>query len=37
MSRAAARVIPYLLKDPAIPSDTTARRSAINREDLKPF
>ena len=33
---AAALVAPDLLKTLAILSDTTARRSAVDREDLKP-
>ena len=35
-SRAAARVVPDLLKDLAILSEKTVRRSAVDREDLKP-
>ena len=34
---AAALVAPDLLKTLAILSDTTARRSAVDREDLKPY
>ena len=37
MSSATARVIPDLLKVLAIPSDRTARRSAVDGEDLKPY
>ena len=37
ISRAIARVAPDLLKVLAILSDTTVRRSAIDREDLKPY
>ena len=32
-----AQVTPDLLKALAIPSDTTARRSAVDREYLKPY
>ena len=32
-----AQVAPDLLKAPAILSDTTVRRSAVDQEDLKPF
>ena len=32
-----ALVAPNLLKAPAILSDTTVRRSAIDREDIKPY
>ena len=32
-----ARVAPDLLKALAILSDTTVRRSAVDREDLKPY
>ena len=35
--RAAAQVAPDLLKALAILSDTTVKRSAIDREDLKPY
>ena len=34
---ATAQVAPNLLKDPAILSDTTVIRSAVGREDLKPY
>ena len=34
ISSATARVAPYLLKALAILSDTTVRRSAVDREDL---
>ena len=34
---ATARVAPDLLKAPAILSDTTVSRSAVDREDLKPY
>ena len=37
MSSATARVAPDLLKAPAILSDTTVRRSAVDGEDLKPY
>ena len=37
MSSATARVAPDLLKTLAILSDTTVRRSAVDREDLKPY
>ena len=37
MSSAIARVAPDLLKALAILSDTTVRRSAVDREDLKPY
>ena len=33
----AAQVGPDLLKAPAILSDTTIRRSAVDQEDLKPY
>ena len=36
ISSATARVAPDLLKALAILSDTTMRRSAVDREDLKP-
>ena len=36
ISSATARVAPNLLKAPAILSDTTVRKSAVDREDLKP-
>ena len=36
ISSATVRVVPVLLKAPAILSDTTVRRSAVEREDLKP-
>ena len=35
MSSATNPVAPYLLKAPAILSDTTARRSEFDRENLK--
>ena len=34
---ATARVVPDLLKALAILSETTVRRSAVDREDLKPY
>ena len=34
---ATARIAPDLLKALAIPSDTTVRKSAVGREDLKPY
>ena len=34
---ATAQVAPNLLKAPAILSDTTVIRSAVGREDLKPY
>ena len=37
ISIATARVAPELLKALAILSDTTVRRSAVDREDLKPY
>ena len=37
MSSATARVDPDPLKVLAILSDTTVRRSAVDREDLKPY
>ena len=37
ISSATARVAPDLLKALAILSDTTVRRSAVDREDLKPY
>ena len=37
ISSATAWVAPDLLKALAILSDTTARRSAVDREDLKPY
>ena len=37
ISRATAQVAPDLLKDLAILSDTSERRSAVDREDLKPY
>ena len=37
ISSATARVAPDLLKALAIPSDTTVRRSTVDREDLKPY
>ena len=37
ISTATARVAPDLLKTLAILSDTTVRRSAVDREDLKPY
>ena len=37
ISSATARVAPDLLKALAILSDTTVRRSANHREDLKPY
>ena len=37
ISSATARVAPDLLKDLAIQSDTTFRRSAVDQEDLKPY
>ena len=36
ISSATARVAPDLLKALAILSDTTVRKSAVDREDLKP-
>ena len=36
ISSATARVSPYLLKAPAILFNTTVRRSAVDRKDLKP-
>ena len=37
ISSATAPVAPDLLKALAILSDTTVRRSAVDREDLKPY
>ena len=37
ISSATAQVAPDLLKTLAILSDTSIRRSAVDREDLKPF
>ena len=37
ISSATARVAPDLLKAVAVLSDTTVRRSAVDREDLKPY
>ena len=37
ISNAAARVDPELLKALTILSDTTVRRSALDREDLEPY
>ena len=37
ISSATARVTPDLLKALPILSDTTVRRSAVDREDLKPY
>ena len=37
ISCATARVAPDLLKALAILSDTIVRRSAVDREDLKPY
>ena len=37
ISSATARVSPDLLKALAILSDTTVRRSAVDRQDLKPY
>ena len=37
VSYATVRVVPDLLKALAILSDTTVRRSAVDREDLKPY
>ena len=37
ISSATAQVVPDLLKALAILSDTTVRRSAVDREDLKPY
>ena len=37
ISSATARVAPDLLKALAILSDTTVRRSAVDREDLKQY
>ena len=37
ISSATAQVAPDLLKALAILSDTTVRRSAVDREDLKPY
>ena len=37
ISSATAQVVPELLKALAILSDTIVRRSAVDREDLKPY
>ena len=37
ISSATAQVAPDLLQVLVILSDTTARRSAVDREDLKPY
>ena len=37
ISSVTAQVAPDLLEAPAILSDTTVRRSAVNQEDLKPY
>ena len=37
VSSATAQVAPHLLKALAILSDTTVRRSPVDREDLKPY
>ena len=37
ISSATARVVPDLLKALAFLSDTTVRRSAVDREDIKPY
>ena len=37
MSSATARVTPDLLNAPAVLSNTPARRSAVDQEDLKPY
>ena len=37
ISSATAHVAPDLLKAQSILSDTTVRRSAVDREDLKPY
>ena len=37
ISSATVRVAPDLLKAPAILSDMTMRRSAVDREDLRPY
>ena len=37
ISSATARVAPGLLKALVILTDTTVRRSAVDREDLKPY
>ena len=37
ISSATAREVPHLLKALAILSDTTVRRSAVDREDLNPY
>ena len=37
ISSATVRVAPVLLKAPAVLSDTTVRRSAVDLEDLKPY
>ena len=37
MSSATAQVAPDLFKALAILSETTVRRSAVDREDLKPY
>ena len=37
MSSTTAQVVPGLMKNLAIPSDTIVRRSEVDREDLKPY
>ena len=37
ISKATARVAPDLLKALAFYSDTTVRRSTVDREDLEPY
>ena len=37
VSSATARVAPGLLKALAVVSDTTVRRSGVDRENLKPY
>ena len=37
ISSVTTRVAPGLLKPQAILSDTTVRRSAVDRDDLKPY
>ena len=37
ISCATTRVTPDLLKSLAVPSEATVRKSAIDREDLKPY
>ena len=37
MSSTTAQVVPDLMKNLAIPSDTIVRRSEVDREDLKPY